>query len=353
VNNQQTQKKENKMNRRDFLNASLILAGSGIAINDLFAQNKQSADYISNGGEKPPKHLTAYPDTENGRHQLYQLWIRDNENTALTSYRAHQTQKYPFFYPVAGPKSGLSLTSESARPWPHHRSVFFGADNVNDGNYWQGELGKGQIISQGPSFAKDEKGNYKISDNRIEIVDKCLWKKPNESPIIEDNRQFVIRLIDDKRYAIDATITLTTLADKVVFGKTNHGLFGIRCAHDISVTGGGKLISSNGDVGEKATLGKPANWMAFYGKRKNAEITEGIAVFCPSKAPHPKFENCKWFTRDYGNCSPFPMNFFAKNENITLTKNEILKLKYAIIAFTGNPEEAELNKLWEDFDKQN
>jgi hypothetical protein len=341
------------MNRRDFLNTALVLAGSGITFGNLFAQDKPISNYIDNGGAEHAKNLTAYPDTQNGKHQLYQLWIRDNNNTILTSYRAHQTQKYPFFSPVAGPTSGLSLTTESGRPWPHHRSLFFGADQVNGGNYWQGELKQGQIISKGPSFAKDGKGKYKINATRVEIVDKCVWTQPNKPPILEDERLFVVRLIDDKRYVIDATIVLKTLADKVVFNKSNHGLFGIRCSHDISVTGGGNLISSNGDSGEKATIGKPANWMAFFGKRHKTEIVEGIAVFCPSKAPHPKFEKCKWFTRDYGNCSPFPMNFFAKNETLTLTKGEELRLRYSVVAFTGTPKEAELDKLWKEFDEQN
>ncbi|MDR1923139.1 MAG: PmoA family protein [Planctomycetaceae bacterium] len=337
------------MNRRDFLGTAVVLAGTGLALNNTFAQG---AKLISNAGDPAIDSLSVYPDTANGKHQLYQLWIRDNNNTVLTSYRAHQTQKYPFLYPVAGPTTGLSLTSESGRPWPHHRSVFFGADNVNKNNFWQDTLSRGQIISQGPAFAKDDKGQYKISKTTVEFVDKCLWKPSNAPALLEDNRLFTLRLIDARRYQIDASFDLKVLADKVVFEKSNHGLFGIRSSHDVAPTGGGTLISSNGDEGEKATIGKPANWMAFFGKRHRTEVVEGIAVFCPSKAPHPKFENCPWFTRGYGNCSPFPMNFFKPGENLTLTKGEELKLRYSVVAFTGDPKEAELDKLWEEFDNR-
>ena len=41
-------------------------------------------------------------------------------------------------YLQINPISRVSVTSESAQPWPHHRSVFMGADRVNGGNYWQG-----------------------------------------------------------------------------------------------------------------------------------------------------------------------------------------------------------------------
>ncbi len=337
------------MLRRNFLKASALLAGTGLVADNLFGQGKE---FIDNGGEGPHSHLTCYPDTQNGRHQLHQLWVRKN-NAALLSYRAHPSQKYPFFYPLAGPISGLSLTSESARPWPHHRSVFFGADKVNGGNYWQDRLERGQIVSQGPSFGKGEDGKYKIGPDTVEIVDRCLWVRPEKSqdPIIEDKRVFTIKLLDDRRYILDAKIDVKALVP-VTVEKTNHGLFGVRTAHDLSPVGGGNLLSSEGGKTQGETEGKSAKWMAYYGKRAGLkeDIVEGVAVFCPSKAPHPQFENCPWFTRDYGNCSPMPFNYFKKDEKLELAEGEELKLRYQIVAFAGTPQEADLNGLWKKFD---
>jgi len=134
--------------------------------------------------------------------------------------------------------------------------------------------------------------------------------------------------------------------------NTNHGLFGVRCSHDLSPVGGGAMLSSEGARGERDTLGKPARWIAFYGKRAKLQedIVEGIAVFCPSKAPHPRFENCPWFTRDYGNISPTPMNWLGNNP-FTLPKGEELRLRYRVVAFGGTPAEAGLNDLWTEFDR--
>ena len=337
------------MDRRHFLKtASLSLAGMSLAAN-VCAQ--QSDYFVSNGGDPALDHITCYPDIQNGKHQLFQLWIRKNNET-LTSYRAHQTQKYPFFYPVAGPASGLSLTSESAMPWPHHRSLFFGLDKVNGGNYWQDSLERGKIVSQGPSFAKNEDGKFKIDNISAEIVDCCLWGRDNEN-IIEDNRRFLVKILDDKRYIIDAWITVKPLVD-ITVEQTNHGLFGVRTTHDLSPIGGGVLVNDEGLEGQEKTLGKPARWMAFYGKRAGLkeEIVEGIAVFCPSKAPHPRFENCPWFTRDYGNCSPTPMNWLKKDDPFRLSKDEELKLRYRVVAFAGTPKDADLDGLWNEFDAQ-
>ena len=342
------------MNRRHFLQSSLALAGTGLAMSGLHAQEARAnpKDFIANGGEGPQKYLTCYPDTEGGRHQLHQLWVLQ-DNATLLSYRAHPSQKYPFFAPMAGPISGLPLVTETGRPWPHHRGVFFGLDKVNGGNYWQDVLSRGQIISQGPSFSR-EGGQYKVSATEVHIVDRCLWRQGEREPIIEDQRKFVVKVLDDRRYILDADFVLKALTE-IKVEQTNHGLFGVRCAHDLSPDGGGTLESSEGAKGMDATLGKLARWMAFYGRRAKLreEIVEGIAVFCPSKAPHPAFRDCPWFTRDYGNISPMPMLWLRErgDEPFTLAQGEELRLRYRVVAFGGTPAEAGLNALWEEFDK--
>ena len=346
------------MNRRHFLQASL-LAGAGLAASNLSAQEERidPRTLISNGGDGPQRHLTCYPDTQDGRHQLHQLWV-SQDNAVLLSYRAHPSQKYPFFSPMAGPVSGLPLVTETGRPWPHHRGVFFGLDRVSGGNitngqFWQGTLPEGQIISQGPSFAS-EGGQYKLTPTSAEIVDHCLWQRGTDAPIIEDQRRFVIKVLDERRYILDADITMKALTE-VTIRQTNHGLFGVRCSHDLSPVGGGTLVNSEGATREQNTLGRPARWAAFYGRRAKLreEIVEGIAVFCPSKAPHPAFRECPWFTRDYGNISPMPMNWLRDrgDDPLVLPQGEELKLRYRVVAFGGTPADADLDGLWEEFDQ--
>ena len=77
------------------------------------------------------------------------VWVRV-DSRVFTCYRAESTQKYPYFYPIVGPATGLPMTAETGMPWPHHRSMFLGCDHVNEGNYWQQPLSHGQIVSRGP-----------------------------------------------------------------------------------------------------------------------------------------------------------------------------------------------------------
>src|ERR1044071_7424265 len=57
-------------------------------------------------------------------------------NRAIAAYRALASQKYPYFYPLAGPATGLSLLAESALPYPHHRGLWLGCQPLNGGGYW-------------------------------------------------------------------------------------------------------------------------------------------------------------------------------------------------------------------------
>jgi len=138
------------ISRRVFLKSSLAAAAVPLAVQ-------------SNAGV-PPAKPAAEPGTDGlTTYQLGpQIWVRWN-NRPLTCYRAHRSQKYPYLYPLAGPQTGLSLTTETALPWPHHRSLFFGCDRVNGGNYWQEEFDKGQILSAGPKLAKPRRNPWKSS----------------------------------------------------------------------------------------------------------------------------------------------------------------------------------------------
>jgi hypothetical protein len=329
--------------------------------------------FIASGAVEPQKHLTCYPDKD----QLYQLWVCYNNEPILT-YRAHKTQKHPYFSPMMGPVSGLPLTTESARPYPHHRGIFFGMDRVDAGSetghsFWDGSLNTGQMASQGPTFAK-EGDRFKVSANSAEMLDHCLWQRRNRDPIAEDHRRYIIKVLDKNRYVLDVEIIVKPLTE-LSFRKTNHGLFAIRVAPDLCPEpyGTATMISSEGrkgsgsekDPGGSRNLdpvtkrsingihGHPARWVAFYGQRARfkEELVEGIAVFCPSKAPHPKFENCPWFARSYGNTSPMISNWFANDETLVLAKGQEVRFRYQVVAFGGTPAEADLNGLWSEFDR--
>jgi hypothetical protein len=266
-----------------------------------------------------------------------QIWLRWH-NEPLLGYRAHPTQKYPYVFPVAGPVSGLSLTAESNLPWPHHRSLFFGCDFVNGGNYWQDALERGQIVSRGPKVAEATKTS-------AVIVDACDWRQPGQPVQLTDERRFAVTVAGPALRILDADITLRAAVD-VTIQKTNHALFALRAAHEITPWGGGRLVSSEGQEGEQQTFGKPARWMAFYGRRTQArdQPVEGIALMDHPQGP---WAPCPWFTRDYGFASPMPFNWIERPWR--LAAGQSVRIRHRVVAFGGDPQEAGLDRLHRDW----
>lgn len=332
------------MQRRDFFKNAGLFAATGLTVSlgsETFGGETLAVDKINypgktgnpqpGWGDAPVEHFTTYnPDFADKI-----LWIR-KDNQVVAAYRTNPNQKYPYIYPLTGPISRVSVTSESAQPWPHHRSVFLGADRVNGGNYWQEGSDRGQIFSQELKLLKAEA-------SVVEWSDRCVWRRPKQDPIIEDRRKYTLNWVCDDYYTLDLQLEMEMLTD-VKIEKTNHGFFGVRVEQDLCPFGGGNLVSSEGGVGEAETFSKPAKWVAFYGKRRfNPAITEGVAVLCPPKEP---FENCPWFTRDYGNISPMP--FLFKEDGYRFDKGFVLKGTYRVVVFAGTPQDVDLTARWNE-----
>ena len=156
---------------------------------------------------------------------------------------------------------------------------------------------------------------------------------------MRDQRRFKITVAGPRLRMIDAQITWTAVADATIL-KTNHSLFALRAARDITPWGGGTLVNANGEEGEKATFGRQAAWCAYWGKRRgNPAVVEGIALL---DHPQNHWSPCKWFTRDYGFISPTPMNFI--DTSWTLAAGKSVTLRYRVLLFAGDPKEAQIDR---------
>ncbi len=250
----------------------------------------------------------------------------------FTHYRTASDWKYPYFYPVNGPSSGQSLTTETSEPYPHHHSLFFGCDKVNGGNYWQEGLERGQILSKKLNL---------VSAKGKEIVfeEECLWERPGAESPFKDVRRVVISAPSQDIRLIDFSITLTALID-VRIENTNHSLFAARMVPELSVPQGGTLVNAEGLTAEKGTFGKKSPWCDYYGTRNG--IVEGLAILShPSNRWFPD----PWFTRDYGFFSPTPMNWL-EGSFLSIPKGESMTLRYRVVAHRGDTQSANIQSLF-------
>ena len=323
---------QNKLHRREFLKLSAMAATLPLAgrLSAAVPAARPAAKAAAKTVAETTDGLTTY--------QLGpQIWIRLN-NRLLTCYRAHRSQKYPYLYPLAGPLSGLSLTDETSLPWPHHRSLFFGCDRVNGGNYWQEDYDKGQILSTGPKLGQATKV-------AVEILDTCEWQKPGGPVVMRDRRKITVRVPSDRLRFIDWEIEWQAV-ENVAILKTNHSFFSARAAFDITPNGGGQLLNAEGDSGEKGTFGKKSAWCDFSGKREKVpgNFVEGLAILDHPKNP---WSPCPWFTRDYGFMSPTPMNFLGKPWELAAGKS--VTLRYRVVLHAGDAKDAGLAAIQQEW----
>jgi hypothetical protein len=254
----------------------------------------------------------------------------------FTCYEFAGSQKYPYFWPVNGPVSGQSITTESSQPYPHHHSLFFGCDAVNGGNYWQEENEKGQIVSSGPRIIDG-------SGERVVFTDECLWWQPGKEPVIRDMRKIVISAPSKDVRLIDFEINLEPLVDVRIL-KTNHSLFSARVVPELGVKSGGVLVNAEGESGEKGTWGAASAWCDYSGTQDG--VTEGIAIL---QHPKNRWFPARWFTRDYGFFSPTPMYWPENGTHIELAKGKPLRLRYRVVVHAGDVETAGIGDIFEQY----
>ncbi len=265
-----------------------------------------------------------------------QVQIRWN-NIPLVAYRANQSVKYPYFYPLNGLASGTSLTTESSLPYPHHRGLWLGCQPLNGGDYW---------ADNGPDSGQIRSTKLELGEKQeksIEILNNCKWVRKDAPSPWSDERKFTTTILNDKVWVIDAEIKITASED-IEIKSAKHSFFAIRAASDISPAYGGVLMNSEGGVGAEQTLGKEAKWCGYHGKRvARPDVVEGITMMTHPGNPWKS----TWLTRDYGHLSPSP--FYFLDELWKMAKGKSINLKYRVVMHVGTPDEADMNGVYEQW----
>jgi hypothetical protein len=247
----------------------------------------------------------------------------------FTEYLFLESEKYPYFYPVNGPRTGRSVTERRLQAFPHHSSLFFSCDRVNGGNYWQEGLDRGRIVSKEVRVLRD-------AGDEILIEQTCRWERPNAEAPFDDFRKIRITAPSPHIRHIDFEVTLTARTN-VRIQRNNHSLFSARMAPDLSVVNGGVMRNAEGASGEEATFGKPSPWMDYRGERDGE--TEGMAMLCHPANP---WFPAPWFTRDYGFISPTPM-YWLESGAMEIPRGESLHLRYRVVIHGNNPPAEEID----------
>ena len=290
----------------------------------------------------------------------YEVFIGENIFAGyLTDFRGT-----PVLYPIVGP-TGKHMTRDF--PWQegypgmrrdhaHHRSFWFAHGSVNGIDFWNASA---KIVHK--RFIKAE-----CDGQTALIVTENDWMTNDGQHLCSDVRTFRFSVSGDKR-VIDFDVTVTAAQERVLFGDTKEGIFGLRVPETIGVevregTGGGRFVNAEGKVGElnaqerlnEEAWGKRSAWVSYYGKLDGETV--GIAILNhPSSFRFPTY----WHVRGYGlfAANPFGITDFEslatkQAGDLLLSKGESFTLRYRVLFHKGGPEEAKVAEAYQEYAEQ-
>ncbi len=280
-----------------------------------------------------------------------------NLNGKLFTRYIERSGAKPILWPIIGPTGQEMTRGYPMRPATqyekadhiHHRSFWFDHGSVNGVSFWAEDGKNGTIVHR--KFLELKDGDEAI------IRTKNDWIMPSGQKVCEDVRRLVFGANDKIRW-IDFDVTVTATADKVVFGDTKEGSFGMRVAGSMRVerNAGGKIINSEGQTNKQA-WGKRASWVDYSGPvyTKTGQTQRvGIAILNhPSSFRYPTY----WHVRTYGlfAANPFGLhNFLGSNKydgSLTLKRGESFSLYYRVIFHRGNDKTIDLNAAFREYSK--
>jgi hypothetical protein len=261
----------------------------------------------------------------------------------------------PIVYPIVGP-TGKDMTRDYPMKkgyegvqsdHPHQRSLWFSHGSVNGLDFWN-------------TFARPLATRHKIVHQRFVkaecdgqtalLVTENDWIG-NDQTICRDIRTLRFFTAKDKRI-IDFEITITAEQEKVIFGDTKEGSFGIRVPEVLSVDAkkGGRFINAEGKVNGEA-WGKRSAWVNYHGLLDGEKV--GIAILNhPSSFRFPTY----WHVREYGlfAANPFGVHDFERLQNtkageLTLSKGESITLRYRVLFHKGEITEANIADAYKEY----
>ena len=254
----------------------------------------------------------------------------------------------PYLYPLRT-ASGIVVTRHypmeegETRDHPWHHGMFFEHGSVNGADFWSTEPGstdpkKGRIALKKVLEAKGgaKSGTIKAAFDSF---------GPGGKLFMTDTRTITI-YSDPKLRIIDYEIAMEAV-EKLTFGDTKEGTFGIRLATALSEDRSGRMVNAEGQETEKNVWGKRSAWVDYYGQVDGQTV--GVAIMDhPSNPRHPTY----WHSRAYGlfAANPFGVRDFTADKSqdgsMTIEPGQRLTFRYRVVIHPGDARSADIAALY-------
>ncbi|HPA19606.1 MAG TPA: PmoA family protein [Verrucomicrobiae bacterium] len=332
---------------------AILPSGNGselLLVLDGIAAGEKRAFEISAGGSPARDAIALSADGDR-----IKVSAGDRPLTAYDPAVKTMEKIWPVLHPLYGP-AGAMLTRAfpldgppgDTKDHPHHQSVWTAHGDVNGINFWALKEGHGLV------HQRECKQSCAPAAGRISAA--LDWCDASGKKVLEEQRTITFWATPETARIIDFDATFRATEGDVKFGDTKEGgLLSVRLADSMreKQTGNappGKIITSEGAIGEKDAWGKSAAWCDYSGPVGNA--TAGVTLLAhPENSVHPMH----WHVRAYGlmTANPFGLSEFAKDKTIdgsrTLKKGESWRMRFRLIAHAGGADEAGLVGAYRDY----
>ncbi len=269
-----------------------------------------------------------HPDATNNRVPKIQLIPKldgyvsfEHQGREVLGWNNSLSSPRPFFYPLIGP-SGKSITRmghPAAADHSHHRSFWWGHNNIAGVNFWE----ETKNIGNKPQIRQDHWLHFQDGDTEASMAVQLGWYDSHNVKLIQQDLIVLIKPLLNNELWMEIQTRFTPIPVELKIPKTNFGFLGLRVAKTISARfGNGILSSSTGEITEKNIFAKPAKWMDYSGPADDKN-DEGVTWFDhPINPRHP----VSWHVRDDGWMSPA----FCLRDQYLLERTKPLELRYGL-----------------------
>jgi hypothetical protein len=260
----------------------------------------------------------------------------------------------PYLYPLRA-ASGKSVTRHfpmeefpgETHDHPHHRGLFFAHGDVNGLDFWGNDP---RVPSpKGGTIVLAKVGNLKSGRKSGSIEATFDHRDRGGKTLLTEHRIMTFYSGPAER-VIDFDSTLTA-KEKVVFGDTKEGTFGIRLATEMQEDKHtGHIVDAEGARGEKNVWGKKSNWVDYYGEVEGEKL--GVAILDNPKNPGSPV---RWHVRAYGlfAANPFGLSDFVGDKSqkggMTLEPGQSLRFRYRVIIHSGDAQSAGIAAAYQKY----
>jgi hypothetical protein len=237
---------------------------------------------------------------------------------------------------------------------PHHRALYYTHGDINGVDFWgEAEYAeKAPVHVAGKTYQSSEQLPFgRTVFTKLESVQsgadagslraRFNLVGPDGKVMGEETQSYTFRG-DAGTRTIDCEFTIHALKTPLKMGDTKEGTFGIRLVKALEEPTG-KMLNSEGAVGEKNIWGKRASWVDYSAAVESKQL--GIAIFDnPSNPKHPTY----WHARGYGlfAVNPFGEHDFyndpKRDGSITIKPGESLTFRYRVLIHDGDADAAKV-----------